>query len=88
VIQDPFAGYELAHAILGAALGIPQDSIRITGQGMCELISQFFRSRGIERTPEEIWNYSPTGELSMVFEWFHKARRWQQTYRALPAPLA
>ena len=45
----------------------------VTGQEMCELISKYFKARGIDRTWEQIWNYSPTGELAMVYYWYEDA---------------
>lgn len=48
---------------------------------MCELISYFWKDirywkddKLNNKTCEEIWNYSSTGELLMVFEWFREAR--------------
>ena len=50
----------------------------MTGKEMCELIvkADFLRKEdGTPPTAEEIWNYSPTGELLMVFEWYQTAKR-------------
>jgi len=43
-----------------------------TGQEMCEIIVEAMKKIGIENppTPEQIWNYSPTGELAEVFYLF------------------
>jgi hypothetical protein len=38
-----------------------------TGKEMCEEISAWLATKGIKKTPEEIWNYSPMGELFEVF---------------------
>lgn len=43
---------------------------------MCETIveSGILRKKdGSELTPEEIYNYSPTGELFMIFIWYGEA---------------
>jgi hypothetical protein len=43
-------------------------------QEMCETISEHWRkTRGTEVSPEAIFNYSPTGELSEVFFWYWEA---------------
>jgi hypothetical protein len=48
-----------------------------TGKEMCELISKWLKDTGHpEHTPEEIWNYSPTGELSLVFELYGVAKKY------------
>lgn len=83
---NQFERHELAHQIRGAALGIPQQLGPVTYKAMCELISCFFRSRGVHKTPEEIFNYSPTGELFELVDWYRMSLHWVQTYRALPAP--
>ena len=40
-----------------------------TGKEMCETIVEAWEKVGIEKHPtaEELWNYSPTGELSEIF---------------------
>ena len=48
----------------------------LTGKDMCEWIVKsgiLRRPDGTAPTAEEIWNYSPTGELSAVFEWYDMA---------------
>jgi len=50
----------------------------MTGKEMCELISNHWDSLGFHKTWEEIWNYSPTGELYMVFVWFEEAKKWKK----------
>ena len=50
-----------------------------TGQEMCELISEYWASRGFYKTWEEIWNYSSTGELFMVYVWYNEALEWKKT---------
>jgi hypothetical protein len=84
--MDRFEAYGLAYEIRGAALGIPLELPPTSPVVMCELISAYFASRGIVMSPEQIWNYSPTGELFKVFEWHRMARHWQQLARALPPP--
>ena len=49
-----------------------------TGKEMCEEIlkADFLTYNNGKKptTGEEIWNYSPTGELSKVFEWYEIAK--------------
>lgn len=47
----------------------------INFKGMCEHIARagFVLSNGHKPTPEEIFNYSNTGELAKVFEWYEDA---------------
>ncbi|RLI34172.1 hypothetical protein DRO66_09240 [Candidatus Bathyarchaeota archaeon] len=48
----------------------------MTMKDMCEKIveADFLTDEvGNKPTAEEIFNYSPTGELSQVFEWYNKA---------------
>jgi hypothetical protein len=53
------------------------DNQSFTGKEMCELISKYWKeTKGIDKSWEEIWNYSPTGELFMVYEWFQEAREF------------
>jgi hypothetical protein len=42
---------------------------------MCELISKanFLKVRGMPATPLQIFNYSPTGELFKIWEWYEFA---------------
>lgn len=45
----------------------------VTLKGMCEEIAALNLLRkpdGTALTPEEVFNYGPTGELYMVFEWY------------------
>lgn len=47
-----------------------------TGKQMCEHIvkADFLRKKdGSRPTADEIWRYSPTGELFMVFAWYEAA---------------
>ena len=49
----------------------------MTGKEMCEVIERskiLIDKDGRHPTAEEIWNYSPTGELSAVFDWYDQAR--------------
>jgi hypothetical protein len=48
----------------------------ISMKDMCETIVEshlLMRPDGTPPTAEEIFNYSPTGELYMVFEWYEMA---------------
>ena len=48
-----------------------------TGKEMCETIvkADFLRKPdGTAPTASEIWNYSSTGELFMVFQWYEQAK--------------
>lgn len=50
----------------------------MTGKEMCEKIveADFLRNPdGSTPTAEEIWNYSPTGELFHIFEWYKTAKQ-------------
>jgi len=49
----------------------------VTGKEMCQLVSEHWASLGIDKTWEEIWNYSPKGELFMVFMWYEEAKKWK-----------
>jgi len=52
-------------------------SISVTGQQMCELISKYFKEKfNIDKSFEEIWYYSPTGELAEVYYWYEDALEW------------
>ena len=58
---------------------LPTD--KVTGKQMCELIVEWLnKDIGIKKEldPMDLWNYSPTGELSMVFEWYQLALKWKQ----------
>jgi len=50
----------------------------MTGKEMCELISNHWKSEGLNKTWEEIWNYSPSGELFNVFMWYEEAKKWEE----------
>jgi len=55
------------------------DEKEVTGKEMCELISKFLlETKGVEMTWEEIWNYSPTGELFLVYEYYDRALAWER----------
>lgn len=44
---------------------------------MCDTISWVWSYTGFaQKTPEEIFNYSPTGELWKIFDWFTDAQDW------------
>lgn len=46
----------------------------MTGMEMCEVISKYWlETTGQYRSPDDIWNYSPHGELFMVFHWYNQA---------------
>jgi len=49
----------------------------ISFQEMCELISEYWATKGINKSWMEIFEYSPTGELFMVFEWYEEAKKWK-----------
>ena len=50
---------------------------KLTMRDMCEVIERagIVRNREQNRlaTASEIFNYSPTGELDMVFDWYEQA---------------
>jgi hypothetical protein len=49
----------------------------MTYQQACEVIAHVWRQRdGKHVEPEDIFNYSPTGELAMVSCWFDEADAW------------
>lgn len=50
----------------------------MTGKEMCELISEYWSSKGIDKSWEQIWNYSPTGELFNIFMWYEEAKEWKE----------
>ncbi len=50
---------------------------QITAKEMCQTIvrADFLRDAdGVAPTAEEIFNYSPTGDLSKMFEWYEVAK--------------
>lgn len=49
----------------------------MTFKEMCELISEYWATLGIHKTWEQIWEYSPTGELFMIYEWYEQAKEWK-----------
>lgn len=47
-----------------------------TGREMCEKIVEagiLVKPDGSNPTPKEVWEYSPNGELFMVFKWYQMA---------------
>lgn len=51
----------------------------VTFQQMCELISKeeiLTKKDGTNPSWEEIYSYSPTGDLFMIFEWYYQALAW------------
>lgn len=55
----------------------------MTGEQMCERISQYLRDAyGLDVAPMDMWNYSPRGELYLVFELYREAEAY---YRAQAA---
>jgi len=47
----------------------------VTGKVMCETISKYLKKeKGIDMTPKEIWNYSPTGELVFVCSMYRQIK--------------
>ncbi len=44
----------------------------MTGEEWCKELSARLKKRGVDLTPDEIWNSSPTGELWPLFELQHK----------------
>lgn len=43
----------------------------VTGKVMCESISKYLKNKmDIDKSPIDIWEYSPTGELSFVFDMY------------------
>lgn len=46
-----------------------------TGKVMCETISKHLKKeKGVDVSPKELWEYSPTGELSFVFDMYRKIK--------------
>lgn len=47
----------------------------VTYKEACEIISKskILEKDGVNPTWEQIWNYSPTGELDMIDEWYEIA---------------
>ncbi len=43
---------------------------KFTMQQMCKEISDDLKKKNVFMTPEEIYNYSPTGELFHIFQYF------------------
>lgn len=63
----------------------------VTGKEMCELAARYLKdARGVDMSPDAIWNASPTGELSHVFDLYWKARMYyaMPTHDALPETAA
>jgi hypothetical protein len=54
----------------------------MTGLERCKVISQYWKeTTGKEVDPMDIWNYSPTGELFMVYAWYDEACVYYATTR-------
>lgn len=50
---------------------------KISYKQACELISKWFKEDlNIEKTSEEIFNYSSSGELFYIFDWYYKAKQY------------
>ena len=50
---------------------------KVTGKEACELISKYLKeAKGMDVKPEDIWNYSPTGELAEVFLLYEEAKEY------------
>lgn len=47
-----------------------------TNRAACILISAYLARIGIDIAPEDVWNYSPTGELSQVYHLYCLALDW------------
>ena len=46
---------------------------------MCELISKFLKeTKGLDLSWEQIWHYSPTGELYWVYEYYERANKYYE----------
>ncbi len=85
--MDRFERDNLSQAIIGASLGVPRYLPDATSfRQCCELISAHWRSYGVNKTWKQIYEYSPSGELYKIFDWYRMACCWLQTNRALPAP--
>ena len=52
---------------------------KVTGKEMCELISEYLLTKSINMSWEEVWNFSPTGELFHVFELYQIAKEWKES---------
>ena len=51
-----------------------------TGKEMCETISKYWKERyNKDYSPERIWNYSSSGELAKVFEWYDQAMDYYES---------
>ncbi len=49
----------------------------MTNKGACELISKYWKDKyKVKIKPRDIWEYSPTGELAMIFLWIGQAKAW------------
>ncbi|HFU7087193.1 TPA: hypothetical protein ACGN8S_002228 [Bacillus cereus] len=52
-----------------------------TMKEMCELISKWMKeTKGIIISPKEIYEYSPTGELSAVFFLYQEAKSYFNSF--------
>ena len=65
------------------------ENLPATFKEMCEYIAaaQFLRKDEHYLTSEEIFNYSPTGELYMLFEWYCIAVKVNEARAKLNATL-
>lgn len=59
---------------------IDEPPLKTTGQRVCEFISDM-EIFTVPKTPHEIWNYSPSGELMMIPCWYGFAIEKRNTYR-------
>ena len=65
----------------------------MTGQQMCRAIAKAIadgdftirnsRTGQELTTADEIWNYSPTGELYMVFQWYEQVKALNRARREI-----
>jgi hypothetical protein len=49
----------------------------LTLKRVCTIIEKskvLIKNDGTNPTADEIWNYSPTGELFMIWEWWYQAK--------------
>ena len=54
----------------------------MTGKEMCDFIAKhniMEHDDGTPFTAEDYWNYSPTGELAMVYVWYEMALALETT---------
>lgn len=54
---------------------------KVTMKQMCEVASKHLKKKyGIKLTPEQLWHYSPTGELDHIFFLYWEAKNITPTY--------